>query len=99
MSKATGVEATAPEGPRTYQSAWQWNADGTSKLMTAEEWLAEEADVGRAINAPGDDGPSREGTMRAIAKEIATLRRERTQWAEAYTALVARMRRAAGIQL
>jgi hypothetical protein len=86
------TEKAPPAGPRTYQSAWQWNPDGTAKLMTAEEWLEEEAAVGDALEdgEPTDGGPSREGAMRAIAQEIATLRRERTQWAEAYTALVAK---------
>lgn len=81
----------AIEGPRTYQSAWQWNDDDTAKLMTAEDWLREEADVDAALDEPTmdvereDDGPDRGGILRAIAEEVATLRRERSQWAEQCT--------------
>ncbi len=80
--------------PRTYQSAWQWNDDGTSKLMTAEEWLDEEADVDASINEGGprqDAGPNRGGILRTIAKEIATLRSERTQLANECTRLAAQL--------
>jgi hypothetical protein len=80
--------AEEPFAPRTYQSAWQWNEDGTAKLMTAEEWLEEEAYVDATITEGDDepdDAPSRSGTMRAIVAEIRALRRERTQWADECT--------------
>ena len=78
--------------PRTYQSSWQWNEDGTAKLMTAEEWLQEESDVDAALALPAEDatlGFTRGGIMDAIAKEIAQLRAERTQWANECTRLAA----------
>lgn len=84
-----------PFAPRTYQSAWQWNADGSARLMTAEEWLEEEADVHAAAELPEDEGPSTAGIMRAIAREIATLRREKTQWADAATLLASGLPNAA----
>jgi hypothetical protein len=80
---------TETHAPRTYQTAWLFNEDGTAKLVTAEEWLEAEADVHGALEEgdTANDGPSTAGVMRAIAKEIATLRRERTQWAEECTLL------------
>lgn len=86
----TTTETQDAVGPRTYQSAWQWNEDRTAKLMTAEEWLEEEASIDAATDDPddGDDGPSRAGIMRAIAAEIASLRRAKTQWAEQTTRLI-----------
>ncbi len=80
--------------PSTYQSAWQWNEDDTAKLMSAEDWLDEEADVDASLRGSGPDpdpGPDRGGIMRAIAKEIRQIRAERTQWAEASTHLVAQV--------
>jgi hypothetical protein len=78
---AVDAEQKIPEGPRTYQSAWQWDAEGRPLLMTAEDWLAEEAMVYATIAQGEDyDGPSREGTMRAIVAEIRTLRRDAALW-------------------
>lgn len=75
--------------PRTYQTAWLFNDDGTAKLLTAEEWLETEADVHATLEkGDDDDGPSAAGVMRAIAQEIATIRAERTQWANACTRLL-----------
>ena len=74
--------------PRTYQSAWQFGEQDTAVLLTAEDWLREEAHVDERIPMPDDGGPNRAGTLRAIATEIVELRRERTQWADAYTRLV-----------
>lgn len=91
------TETREVTGPRTYPSAWQWNQDGTVKLMTAEEWLEEEATVYDAISKddddPENDGPSRSGVMRAIAMEIANLRRTRAQWADQATRQVAEIER------
>jgi hypothetical protein len=81
-------ESETNEGPRTYQSAWQFGEQDTAVLLTAEDWLREEAHVDERIPLPDDGGPNRAGTLRAIATEIAELRRERTQWADAYTRLV-----------
>lgn len=81
--------ATDVFAPRTYQTAWQFNGDSTPRLVTAEEWLNNEADVHAAMeqdDAPSD-GPSTAGALRAIAKEIAQLRVERTQWANECTRL------------
>ena len=72
--------------PATYQSAWQFGEGDTAKLLTAEDWLEEEADVDERVPPPpGDTGPSRAGIMRAIAAEIRELRRERTMWADECT--------------
>lgn len=81
----TGRGPTLEErpGPRTYQSAWYH--DG--QCFTAEGWLLEEARVMDAM-AEGDDphdGPDDAGTMRAIAAEIGTLRRDATIWSEQAT--------------
>lgn len=81
-----------PFAPRTYQSAWQDNEDGTAHLMTAEDWLVEEADVYDSIAHPEeeeDQEPDRGAIMRAIAAEIRQLRVERTQWANEVTRLTA----------
>ena len=61
-----------PPGPRAYRSAWIHD-----RLLTAEEWLAEEAHVlGQMedMDDPEDDAPSTAGVMVAIAKEIQRLR-------------------------
>ncbi len=64
----------------TYESAWQWNSDHTGKQMTAEEWLIEEAQVEDAVAGKEcEDGPNRPDILRAIAREIATLRAEVVQ--------------------
>lgn len=82
---------TETHAPRTYPTAWLFNEDGTARLLTAEEWLATEADVHAAAESADtdDDGPSTAGVLRAIATEIAQLRAERTQWANACTRLAA----------
>jgi hypothetical protein len=66
------------DGPRTYQSAWQWDTEGRPLLMTAEDWLAEEAQVHAAITRDDDeaDTPNHGASLLAISREIASLRRD-----------------------
>ena len=88
----TTTEAIPMDAPRTYESVFQVGPGDAAVLLSAEDWLHEDvetwADAERRSPVPGDSGPSRAGILRAIAQEIAELRRERTQWAEAYTRLV-----------
>jgi hypothetical protein len=92
VEHTTNPEAvmSEPFAPRTYQSAWQFDAEGRPVLLTAEEWLEEEATVFAKTVDDEDDSPSRDGTMRAIAAEIARLRRDALLWAEQATRSVLR---------
>lgn len=87
---AEAMEVTV-HAPRTYQSAWSFDGEGRPEMMTAEEWLEQEALIDKSLDdaeEQPDDGPARWGVMMAIAKEIAELRREKSQWATDYTRLV-----------
>lgn len=79
---AEAVKLAEPFAPRTYRSAWIHD-----RLVTAEEWLAAEAEVDETMDRadPDDDGLFRGGDLRAIAREITELRRAAKTWADECT--------------
>lgn len=86
---AEAVKLAEPFAPRTYRSAWIHD-----RLVTAEEWLAAEAEVDETMDRadPDDDGLFRGGDLRAIAREITELRRAAKTWADECTRRAALLR-------
>lgn len=77
-----------PEGPRTYPTGWQWNDDGSHPLVTAEDWLDEQGRIWTELGKDDDRDdrdPDDGATMRRIAEEIRTLRRDASLWAQQST--------------
>lgn len=70
-----------------YETAWQFNDDGSPRRLDAVEWLLEEAMIHARAGDDDDDSPDPAKTLACIAHEmrdlraaLATAQRERAEW-------------------